>query len=359
MFMLLTAACQEPDDDSYTCKANTTSHQFVWEVDTLDIIYSELDDMTAISKTDVWMVGYFNTRQSIDEDSGLINAIHWDGLDYEMLQIPGRMYGDSLHPHQIYSVFALSIDDIWITFSTGAYGHWDGNVWRSELIGEARGGLLDIWGTSNDNLYFSGTNGSLTLFDGQQFSLIETNTDITLTDIYGFDEDHIWMVGFDTRTGSIRNIVLAYQDGNWLEIHNREDFEDNFPPNDLTRPSGEIECLWAHGDTLYLGGISLWKESISTGEGYLVPLEQLDWGLRYGMSHLVGNQSNDIFAFPVLGLRMTHFNGNEWRQEPYFTELDPSRTNFSIRAVSVLDNDIFIAAVDFSTGNHLIFRGQR
>ncbi|MFB0517606.1 MAG: hypothetical protein ACETWG_13540, partial [Candidatus Neomarinimicrobiota bacterium] len=103
---------------------------------------------------------------------------------------------------------------------------------------------------------------------------------------------------------------------------------------------------------------SLWKESISSGEGYLTKLDALDWDLYYGVGFLEGNHCNDVFAFRVQGLAMTHYNGVNWKRDLTLQNLDPGQY-FQITEVAVVGDTVFIAGTDFESRNILLIRGYR
>jgi len=52
---------------------DTTSHNFIWEIDTLGIGGSYLNDVAIIDENNIWVVG------NIETDTATYNAAHWDG----------------------------------------------------------------------------------------------------------------------------------------------------------------------------------------------------------------------------------------------------------------------------------------
>lgn len=75
-------------DDSSDCCLDTTSHNFVWEIDTLGSYGSYLMDVVIIDENDVWAVGqiksgYDTTISGNDTFYTPIkyNAVHWDGTE--------------------------------------------------------------------------------------------------------------------------------------------------------------------------------------------------------------------------------------------------------------------------------------
>ncbi|MFC1583776.1 hypothetical protein ACFL4U_03730, partial [Candidatus Neomarinimicrobiota bacterium] len=164
-------------------------------------------------------------------------------------------------------------------------------------------------------------------------------------------------VAYSNTGAGIQNALLEYKGGEWTETHHQDSWSDNWPPQDYSKPSGIYRTTWAYGDTLYLGCSSLWKESISTSEGYLTTLDDLDWELYMGVGFIDGNHCNDVFAFRVQGLAMTHYNGVNWKRDTALESLDPGQ-HFWIEEVEVIGNTVFIAGTDGS-GNILLIRGYR
>lgn len=371
IILALFSSCNDPTppDSIIGCSEDITSHEFVWSVDSLVTDLgaplagiSELRDMAVISENDVWLVGQFfapETSQSVSEGSfQKFNSIHWDGNQWEYDRLLGQTSSDTLLYSKLKAIHAFASDDVWVLFA-GAYAHWDGNSWASEFIWEGgTGTFIDIWGTSSTDLYFTRSDGFITHFDGQTSTKLYTGFSIPIRHIHGKDNDQVWAIAHNNTGAGIENGLIKYDQNGWLELHHQNDWQENWPPEDYTKPSGTYLTTWAYGDTLYLGCASLWKESISTGEGHLMHLDQLDWNLAYGLGTVAGNHCNDIFAFMAVGLGMTHYNGANWQRDTELQAFDPGR-NLDIRAVEIKNDIVFIAVEDFTTGYAVVIRGNR
>lgn len=370
--LFIITSCNEsaPLEDVVGCEEPVTSHDFIWEVDSLGtalgipgIGLSVLNDMAVVSEENVWVVGKFYLPDTSNSDSSsgellIYNAIHWDGEEWDYLRLLGNYRDQYDGFDDINAIQAFAPNDVWALFAFGAYAHWDGENWDSEYIWEINGIPSDMWGTSPSNFYIVGYHGSITHYDGTAFRAMDSGTSVTLTNIWGLDEDHIWVIGYDNSGEGIINPLMKYDAGSWVEIHHRDGVSDNWPPEDYSRPSGTYLSTWAYGDTLYLGCASLWKESISTGEGYLMQASHMDWNLLWGVGSITGNHCNDIFAFMAVGLGITHYNGETWQNDTDLQALDPNR-DFQVRAVDVKENVVFIAGTDYATGRPLLIRGYR
>jgi hypothetical protein len=87
---LMQAACNDPAPSGPSPQADTSSHNFVWYIDTLGGILSTVNDVYCVSENDAWAVGYFYYR---DPETGKTdwnrnaNAAHWDGEKWTMHRI--------------------------------------------------------------------------------------------------------------------------------------------------------------------------------------------------------------------------------------------------------------------------------
>jgi hypothetical protein len=99
---------------------------------------SALTEVSAISVTDAWAVGY-------DSRGPLIE--HWDGSAWTRVQAPGTDYN-------LNGVVAISATDVWAVGSAASSAHWDGLRWTryptpvdrlSVLASVAAVSQTDIW----------------------------------------------------------------------------------------------------------------------------------------------------------------------------------------------------------------------
>ncbi len=347
-------------DMSLTAIAQTmdiTSHNFVWEIDTLGIYPSYLNDVAIVDENNIWVVGYIRTDEP-DTIHNLpyssYNAAHWDGEEWELHRIaPEGFFGP------VTAVFAFSDTDVWF----GKYGlpiHFDGELFTK--YSPSNGGhpgqpsINAIWGTSSSDLYFVGGSGSIVHYDGSTFTKMESGTEVSIIDIGGLDEDHIWAVTHRNDGTGIVNEVLFYDGNEWSIKFER--ITDNWPPQDYTRPSGRFRSVWAYGDTVYISCASLYKESISTGAGVLVPLEDMHWQLGWGTRNVRGTGSNDIVVTTALGSKVSHYNGKDWE---FYDELDMVDVHGSVvtAGVSITRNMMVIAGKDLNTSKAVVYRGYR
>jgi len=299
--LLLAISCKEcltePENHSIP---DTTSHNFVWEIDTLGEYGSKLMDVTIVDENNILAVGDINT------DSGRFNAAKWDGNKWTVFDIEAQYMGSMTNPN-LYRIFYFSENDIWIT-DFGYPFHWNGNKWtiyQLHDMGINASVGYGIWGMSSSNMYFVGINGNIVHYDGQKFTKIETHSDLRFYDVWGNSENDVYFCQYDI---SSRLSSVLYYDGQNLTSKYYFDSVD-YESKVL---AGRVQTIWAYGDTLYAGCSSgVWKESLKTGEGKMKSWLDIcgDWVYP---NRIRGQENNDIF---VVGnwMKMAHYNGASWK----------------------------------------------
>src|SRR5215469_4716172 len=152
-----------------------------------------LQGVAAISATDTWAVGYYQSSSSLN-DMTLIE--HWDGTQWSIVPSPNPEQDFLL---TLYGVTAISASDIWaVGYFDAAFGyslqtitlHWDGSQWSiisSPHIGTGDNVLQSVSAVSANDVwtvgaYRTGSFENQTLighWDGTQRSLAMKVTRIT------------------------------------------------------------------------------------------------------------------------------------------------------------------------------------
>jgi len=285
---------------------DTTSHNFTWEIDTLGNYGSYLNDVQIVNENNIWVVG------NIVTDSMEYNMAHWDGIEWELMGLvsqdeqighPGSdpiIENISSNTIDLYAIQYFSDDDMWVT-SYGLPQHWDGENWTLYHLQNAG---LDvsvgqaIWASSPDNIYFVGHRGSIVHYDSSEFIQMESGTDLDLTDIWGIDENNIWVAG--TVDAENSSIILKKDGYGWNKIY--EDLETS----DLW-----LQSIYTDNtDILYLAGghRSIYNLNFHTINFFSHPAEMGSFKVR-------GNNNHDIFYAGEYA-EIIHFNGNNWSIYP-------------------------------------------
>jgi len=279
---------------------DTTSHDFTWTVETLGDAWSTLNDVAIVDENNIWVVGY------IKEGDSIYNAAHWDGEKWEMIRV--------LSGHTaVTGISYFSRDDIWVTL--GVVAHWNGNEWVLYHLWDMGiihypedGGVYQVWGSSSDNVWFAGNNGTLVHYDGSGFNRVQSDTELRLTEIAGNPAtEELWATGFDDVKGSV---LLRYIDHQFQTIVR---IEENHPiPGSI---SNVFESLWIHNGLLYIASngrvyISDYNRTGAIWENFWFDYFSSS-GYPNRSSDIDGTAANNYFVVGHYGLAQ-HYNGISW-----------------------------------------------
>jgi len=339
--------------DSTDCIRDTTSHSFIFELDTFGVYPSALYDVAIVNENDIWAVGDIKTgafdTTFYNGDTFLTpihyNAVHWDGVEWELVRIQPKHYLFG----QYTSVFGFESNDVW--FGSSIVVHWDGNSFTGYGSNEGYPGgfyAKAIWGTSSSDMYFVGGNGSIVHYDGSSFTKLESGTETPLRDIWGLDENHIWVTGYETDWPPKESVTLFFDGMEWTKVKQT-------PPGE-TGTYGQMLYVWAFEDSLYITtSEGLWKESLLTGEGTMVSRNTLGAG-EWTIHRIRGNGYNDIFILSSGG-KILHYNGSTWRSVFDYQAYFPGEYFFGQYGLEVRGDEIVV--VGSTSDKALIVRGQR
>ncbi|NOZ03587.1 MAG: hypothetical protein GXO92_03140 [FCB group bacterium] len=170
-----------------------------------------------------------------------------------------------------------------------------------------------------------------------------------LVDIWGLDEDHVWVVGYNRQNGDSQ--ILYYDGTAWREkyyLDFSEWWPDNVNPDTL---DGAVQTVWAYGDTVYFGTRhGVWKESVTTRKGSMVSFTDLGMEI-FWIRRIRGNGCNDVFVVGNKG-EVVHFNGRNWQV------IQEGNPTYEIRSIDVKDDMILLVGHDNNL-RALTVRGYR
>jgi len=335
----------KPDDN----QADTTSHNFVWEIDTLGLYGSYLNDVWVVDENNIWVVGsiYIADPDSSFDGSGreMFNAAHWDGKQWNLVLI--------VNPDPLCSIFYFNDNDIWVT-NYGFPIHGDGDNWKMYHLQNM--GLdvcvgYGIWASSSSNIYFVGDFGSIVHYDGSTFRKTTSGTDTPIIDICGTDANHIWATGMtdgldDEHPNGYESVTLFCDGQQWARKY--ESLAGHITERSTTELKGYMASVWVFKDTVYISSNSgLWKESVKNGKGHLVhgPDNRLN-----GYPFLVrGTGYNDVYAFTHWG-EFLHYNGKTWNRDLSLNGIYISKAD--------IKNDLVVTVGDMQFRYVVIVRGH-
>lgn len=278
-----------------------TSHEFTWQTFTFgEHSSSSLYDVAMIDENNIWAVGEIYTKDSYTYDSlgnwiDPYNAVHWDGNKWELKRIYYQYNGQNLWS-PIRAVFAFNKNDIW--FGIGSIIHWNGSEFISMSTSTAfQSAINKIWGTSRNNLYIVGNNGSIAHYNGSSWQRIESETDWDIYDVFGYTNSitsQEEIICASTNPNNYANCTI-------LKITDKTKVERiNLTTQRLTGSA------WTNkGFPIYTTGDGIFTNKNGSWEEIKLPV-------NYVTSKIRGNGLNDIFLCGVLGL-VAHYNGKDWK----------------------------------------------
>lgn len=290
---------------------DTTSHNFVWEIDTLGIYGSYLNDVTIVNENDIWVVGMIKTDEpdTVHNTSYTnYNAAHWDGEEWELIQIapPPFVFAQLTAIHFING-------ELWVTGTAPMKKGDDG--WFAFPSYPTTGWINAIWGTSSNNIYFVGNSGAIVHYDGTNFTEMDSGTDINLLDITGnATGEKLFVSGQDNYDGHHGSILIGLEEVEWNIILESESYLGNPNEGDY----GHFEAIDIQGDTLFVSAAEgLIKIDISTGN--IVFISSYDAKTQgFTIKGLSVQSSNDIMLFGGSG-QIVHYNGVYWNLDEQVT----------------------------------------
>jgi len=318
---------------------DTTSDNFQWEINTFGggAGSSFLQDVAIINENDIWAVGEIHTAQTDTYDSlgnwqPPFNAVHWNGVKWELKRIPAVTSFGSITKGKINAVFAFNSNNVWFFSDAGSFAHWNGKNWESEFVSQRFGGINKIWGSSPTDIFFVGTNGNITHYDGQGWQKIESGTDMPIMDIWGSPVDN----SGNFYVLAMASLFLQAPAPKLLQIAGNQVIPRYLPV------TNSLLSVWFHsprkvfvcGGGLHYGVNNLWKRVHELPDIFL--------------KRVRGNGLNDIWVVGDFGIA-AHFNGLHWKTHP---ELSLGNGNDDCMAVK----GKLTVAVGWQRGNAVIVK---
>jgi hypothetical protein len=296
LLFLFLSCCDKGDTPCITCPqpADTTSHEFIWQTDTLSDLDWALYDVAIINDTLAYAVGEVYLKDSLGQRDPTPYCIaKWDGIHWKLQRLkffPPGAIGDSLNAKGN-SIFANNAHDIWM--SAGAVFHWDGLKWNI-IYNTGADGATRIWGDGSANVYFVGRGGNIIRYTNGTWTKLESGTTTGIDDVWG-----VTVNGVTTAYCAVSDFFQP-KDKKILRIQNAT-------VDSISWTTGrDVRSVWtADGSILYAGGDGLFENG--SGEW-----KQILYGASKYIQHIRGSAANNVFAVGDLGL-IAHYNGSTWK----------------------------------------------
>lgn len=348
-FLLLTAfhsGCKKPTEPPNGGGPDTTSHDFQFQTFVLgDGNASVLYDVQVIADDDIWAVGEVFFRDSAGQYSErAYNVVRWDGTrwSYQRLSFPQYNVDCSIAfhlPGVTFAVFAFASNNVLIS-DGGSIARWNGSsfVHYPCLSHSLRNGTIRrIWGTSENQFYVVGEEGTVIRYNNGEWQKLESGTTLHVLDVWGSTlngETEILAVASNSVSTFDRRILRIT--GSSIEAVSDRGIE--WP----------LAGVWfAKNKKYYVVGSGIyWKNLLSDSSWTDAPLELTE----YGSSDVSANDSNDVVVVGAFG-DFLHYNGATWKQYPELL------MNGSFHRVAIRNNTV--AAVGHIGNRAIAVIGRR
>ncbi|MCA0446798.1 MAG: hypothetical protein LCH54_11290 [Bacteroidetes bacterium] len=317
-------SCNSPTEPKDTPGPDTTSHNFVWRVDTIGTYLSLVRDVAIVDGNNIWAVGEFYKKHSTFDSTtkDQYNAAHWNGVRWELKRLPFDFgtYSEPF-PFEINAVFVLNNSTVW--GASGATPIRLGNEkWQAySMAGISNNIIIKIWGLDDTHIWFVGNNGTILFFNGTTFTRIPYDESVDFIDVWGDETGVVRAVANNLNTpspGNRSDIVELTTTG--VKVLWSINFPDRTKPD---QPDYVYSIWWDKTDGFWVGaddGIFRFQGGSSRK---VFSSHEYNNGIAIELFRIKGNSENDWFAFGNTG-QIAHYNGKSlWlyretmQTEPY------------------------------------------
>ncbi len=306
------SGCEKPTEPKDTPEPDTTSHNFVWRVDTIGTYLSVVLDVAIVDENNIWAVGEFYKKHSTFDSTvkDQYNAAHWNGVRWELKRVPievnyGIGYGGIVDTtfHPIYCVFVVNSK---IIFSSGGVTLLENG--RNELLrtpsfnekaGENNFWSSKIWAKDENNIWFVGPFGTIIYYNGTTFTKIPYDESVDFVDIWGDETGVVRAVA--RKANSFESAIVRISQSS-AEM----EFSGLNQPVNSPIPDIFISVWWDQAENFFVGADNGFFRKSKTGFTRLFsPYDEGETKLVYAVR---GMASNDVFIAGNNG-QIVHYNG--------------------------------------------------
>jgi len=323
---------------------DTTNHDVLFSMNILGEPFSIVYRAAVISSDDIWAVGSLLRNDSTGQpDHQRYNLVHWDGNDWEYIQLSWDCHlvypncgGDPSVVSEGTAIAASGPDDIWV--AAGVLHHFDGSVW-SPWGDLGYVSAKKIWISDPSDIYLVGDEGLAAHFNGVRWTRLQTGTTLDIQDVFG---------STDPFTGLKTVLCIASENNETILLRIDHDPVSQVADGELAT---EVHGFWFDADTYYYmvgSGIHQKRGLNSSGWTVSTPGEITS----YYSEAIHGTGINDVF---VVGdfMEVVHHNGMNWTS--YWDQIPVG----SGVLADIIVTDNLIVAVGFSAGGGVVITGTR
>lgn len=312
---ILNSGCTEKPTQPGASSTDTTSHDFIWRIDTLGMGNgSTVYDVAIVNDTLVYAVGEFFLR----DPSGTMDHLPyglaiWNGNGWRFRRIYARYQNIDGHLEPR-GVLAFSPTDVW--FAWGDVFRWDGtsdtakvylleinSINPAPVLGPNQA-IYKLWGSSGSDIWGVGSNGAIVHFDGSHWTKVESGTALPILDVWG---------GHNNNNGNTEVLAIASNDifGEGKKLFSlKNNIAVPLPDSGLI--SGASGIWFDPGKKYYAAdGLLRMKTNV---------FDTTQWANAgnltiYHINFVRGTSMNDVIIGGAYGA-LLHYNGNSWRTYP-------------------------------------------
>ncbi len=276
---------------------------YTWTIETISYPGSTQTDLTTLWAScprDVYVGGH--------NEAGWGWLYHFGGYQWSRIDqsFPRKM--------DVGQIYGFGPNDIWIAgmyayrnpapppnyLDSSVIFHYDGSAWMEATIDRGRG-LWSIWGPGSQNLFASGSYGTLYRYDGAKWNRLQADSRIWFGPIGG-RSNQIYMLGYVPNSLSPDHITHEYLmnwDNNNFTVVDSILLVPGYKPTFGDNSIGGVDTnIYTVGDGVFRKSELGWSQILSTGQSF---------------GGLYGTRREHIFA---CGSNKTlyHFNGRDWKQ---------------------------------------------
>jgi hypothetical protein len=231
-------------------------------------------------------------------------------------------------------IYGFGENNIFVVGTYGSYGYaaiWNGSIWNETNFfryfpnGDTVWGLKGVWGSTPEDVWAVGDQGTIIHWDGSEWRKISASITTPVTDVCGVSQSEVYLIAYDN-ISSGTSAVFKFNGFAWEKISTIGIF--NYGGETIWKtPAGK---LFAGGKTLLEFTGNSYEEIFTEGRSRYI--------IKIG-----GSNTNNIFTVGTFG-EITHFNGVSWINLDDF-EVPDGRYRV-LYSVWCTENKVFIVGVD-------------
>ncbi len=326
--MFLGTGCQDDldivtaDTDPVVAPLDTTSHDFVWEFDTIAVQYSMINSVAALSPDDIWVTGKFFQHDSLGRPDAkpIGNVAHWNGKEWTYHGFNSSGYESW---YEMDDAFATSADNLWVC--GGSPFQWDGAKWTTHgydgfYFGS---GIIETWASKNaDYVCVVGLDRSCAYYrkDDPQFRKVVIPYQEDCLDVTGTEDGTMYVAAGmnDPYNGHIYIVTPERQATVYLDC-----------------PGMDPYALWfMNGHLHFSSGRNIYRIDSENGNEAIKILEVCDH-----IREEDHEQENNIVVMLQSNINL-HYNGSTWKEFRI-----PYSASLRMQDVDVIGKDVYFATL--------------